>query len=472
MQKFVNLTIQKAEQRIVEGFASTELPDDQGGYFQGQRYAGDVVDTHALQKALPEYMEWANLREMHQVSAVGVVLKAEIIPGEVDVDGKRLVNPLHIVARIIDDKAWEKVKSGVYKGFSLGGSILRAALEKMGNTLVRRVTELSLTEISIVDRPANPHARILLWKSAGEPAGKNPINGGETVSKRLEKAADPAKSLAALQALHDEAETSGDLEGASLYTQAIALLLQAGGIADGDANEPPEEQPEKAPEEETPEAGDSATGEAAAEAPVEDPELQMAAQSAPLAQPETEVAVVSPVHQPLRKAGRTFSSANQAAMHKVIQALANILSGSGDQTAAAVLKCYGAPEQEGGPQPKTAAAGLAVDPAAIQKALADAPALAQMSATLEKMTHTVADLTERLQKYEAQPAPGGPVLRKVAEKALPLGVSAETPASEPPVTETSLADLRKAAALEPNPMIRAGLLNQLKDAEAAYRARN
>lgn len=77
-----------------------------------------------------------------------------------------------------------------------------------------------------------------------------------------------------------------------------------------------------------------------------------------------------------------------------------------------------------------------------------------------------------VQKYEAQPTSGGPVLRKVADKALPPGVSAETPASEPPVTETSLADLRKATALEPNPMIRAGLLNQLKDAEAAYRARN
>lgn len=465
MQKFINLTIQKAEERLVEGFASVELPDDQGGVFQGRHYVGDVVDAAGLQKALPEYMAWGNLREMHQTSAVGVVIKAEIIPGEVEVEGRRLLNPLHIVARIIDEAAWQKVKTGVYKGFSIGGQVIRAALEKMGDALVRRVTELSLTEISIVDRPANPHARILLWKSAGDPAGNNPTNGGETVTKRLEKAADPAKSLAALQALRDETETNGDLEGAALYTQAIALLLQASG----EAGEPPEEPSQDEPSDE---AGESAAGEADAAAPAEDPRLEMAAQGAPLAQPQTDAPAQTP--QPLRKAGRTFSASNQTAMHKVIQALANMLAGSGDSTAGAVLKCYGGPDREDGPQPKTAAASLPLDESALRKALADSPALAQMTGALEKVTQAVTDLAARVEKYEALPASGGPALRAVAEKALPLSAPVETgkSQSEPEITKASLADLRKAVALEPNPVIRAGLIGQLREAEAAYRARN
>jgi hypothetical protein len=203
---------------------------------------------------------------------------------------------------------------------------------------------------------------------------------------------------------------------------------------------------------------------------VEDPELQMAATGGALTQPEPPAAAAP---QPLRKAGRTFSSANQAAMHKVIQALANMLQSSGDQTAAAVLKCYGAPDQEDPTQPKTAAAALPLDETVLQKALDGSPMLGQMSAALQKMTQTVADLTSRLEKYESQPASGGPVLRQVAGKTLPLGVSTETvKPGEPEMTQASLADLRKAVALEPNPMIRAGLISQLKEAEAAFQARS
>ena len=88
------------EKRMVYGYASTEALDVQG----------EVVTKDAIAGALDEYMKFANVREMHQPSAVGVTKKAEI-------DNKGL----YIDVKVVDDAAWEKVKEGVYKGFSIGG---------------------------------------------------------------------------------------------------------------------------------------------------------------------------------------------------------------------------------------------------------------------------------------------------------------------------------------------------------------
>jgi phage head maturation protease len=126
-----------AEQRIVSGYASTETID----------MAGEIVAKQAIADALNDYMKYANVREMHMNSAAGVVEKAEI-----DEKG------LYITAKVVDDSAWAKVKTGVYKGFSIGGRVL----SKVGNT----ITKLLLTEISLVDRPCNPEAVIDIFKMA------------------------------------------------------------------------------------------------------------------------------------------------------------------------------------------------------------------------------------------------------------------------------------------------------------------
>ena len=90
------------EQRTVEGYASTEALDSQK----------EVVKREALIAALEPYMKFANIREMHGPSAVGIAHWAEI-----DEKG------LRIGATIVDPLAWEKVKAGVYKGFSIGGHV-------------------------------------------------------------------------------------------------------------------------------------------------------------------------------------------------------------------------------------------------------------------------------------------------------------------------------------------------------------
>src|SRR5277367_5974828 len=107
MRRYAPITKIDAAEHMVFGYASTEALDSQG----------EIVTREALEAALPAYMRFANIREMHQPSAVGVAREAAI-----------------------DDK-------GLY---------LNAEI----------VTGCDLTEISLVDRPANPDAVFSLWKSA------------------------------------------------------------------------------------------------------------------------------------------------------------------------------------------------------------------------------------------------------------------------------------------------------------------
>ncbi len=104
--------------------------------------------------ALGDYMKFANIREMHQLSAVGVAKEAGI-------DDKGL----YIGAKIVDDQAWLKVIEGVYKGYSIGGRVTQRDPADY-----KTITGLVLNEISLVDRPANPEAVFDYWKAAGGPA--------------------------------------------------------------------------------------------------------------------------------------------------------------------------------------------------------------------------------------------------------------------------------------------------------------
>jgi phage head maturation protease len=128
------------EEKTVEGFASTEALDSQG----------EVVKYTAIENALPDYMKFGNVREMHQASAVGKTVMAAV---------DKVKKGLWIKAKIVDKDAWEKVKEGVYNGFSIGGNIV----SKIGNA----IEELRLVEISVVDRPANPEALFSVVKFDG-----------------------------------------------------------------------------------------------------------------------------------------------------------------------------------------------------------------------------------------------------------------------------------------------------------------
>ena len=146
------------DQRMVWGFATTPTKDLQG----------EKISNDAVKKALPDYMRWRNVREMHRNSAVGVAKELNL-----SADG------LYIGAKISDDTAWQKVKDEVYKGFSVGGE----RLAKVGDV----ITDLRITEISLVDRPANPDCRIEVFKVADA----NVAREGDFVEGNDDLLADP-----------------------------------------------------------------------------------------------------------------------------------------------------------------------------------------------------------------------------------------------------------------------------------------
>jgi len=136
---FVEFVKKDNDKKEVYGYASTPALDSQG----------EIVEKEAIIKALPGYLgEWdeknqrhqyGNIREMHQPSAVGKTIQAKV-----DEKG------LWIKGKIVDKDAWEKVKEGVYAGFSIGGRVIES--------VKNRIKTIRLSEISLVDRPANPEA--------------------------------------------------------------------------------------------------------------------------------------------------------------------------------------------------------------------------------------------------------------------------------------------------------------------------
>lgn len=123
---------------IVCGHASTEALDSQG----------EIVTKEAMAAALTDYMKFANVREMHQPSAVGKTMVAEQ-----DAKGT------YIEVKVVDPVAAMKCEEGVYSGFSIGGKA--SSRDPMAKNTI---TGLRLTEISLVDRPANPEAVFTMFK--------------------------------------------------------------------------------------------------------------------------------------------------------------------------------------------------------------------------------------------------------------------------------------------------------------------
>lgn len=137
---------------IVEGVASTEDEDSDK----------EIVKADAMRSAIPDYMKFGAVREMHQPLAAGTAL-------EINVDDNNITT---LKAHIVDSEAIKKVKTGVYKGFSIGGSVTKR--DDLNKSIV---TGIQLVEISLVDRPANPSAVITCYKADGlSPAEENVID--------------------------------------------------------------------------------------------------------------------------------------------------------------------------------------------------------------------------------------------------------------------------------------------------------
>jgi len=219
-QKYVPITKVDDEERMVFGWASTPDIDSDG----------EIIKSEALEKALPEYMKFPTIREMHQPKVAGTTKQADVSK-----------KGLYIGAKILAQEAWDLIKGGGYAGFSIGGNVLK----RVGNV----IHELELVEISLVDVPANKAATIELWKK--EKISKDAetvysmanlmIQVKDKISyyrylgkdvKKLEKILEMLKQIIAVEATEAEPEPSedGPMEGyfggatPEQYKQKIQLL--------------------------------------------------------------------------------------------------------------------------------------------------------------------------------------------------------------------------------------------------------
>jgi hypothetical protein len=102
---------------------------------------------------MPEWFKsGGNIREQHSSIAAGVAKEYEAKK-----DGH------YISVLVVDPVSVKKVESGVLKGFSIGIKSPRVVRDQKAAN--GRIIDGQIVEVSLVDRPANPNAKLMLAKS-------------------------------------------------------------------------------------------------------------------------------------------------------------------------------------------------------------------------------------------------------------------------------------------------------------------
>ena len=138
---FVPITRIDKSRRMVYGYGVTDQPPRSGR---------KRITVEAMEKALPEWMKYRNIREMHQLSAVGKAQEVEMRE-----------NGIWLGSKIVDDEAWRKCEEGVYIGYSVGGKEIKST----GNDVV----DMQIREFSLVDSPDIENCQFHELVRSGEP---------------------------------------------------------------------------------------------------------------------------------------------------------------------------------------------------------------------------------------------------------------------------------------------------------------
>ena len=154
------------EKRIVSGFATLDNVDKQS----------DIVPSDVSVKAFERFK--GNIREMHMPIAVGKMIsfkQDKFYNKEED----KFYNGVFVDAYISKgaQDTWEKVLDGTLSGFSIGGTIndtedqFNPDLDKT----IRVIKDYDLSELSLVDNPANQFANIISIQKTQD--GTNKVDG-------------------------------------------------------------------------------------------------------------------------------------------------------------------------------------------------------------------------------------------------------------------------------------------------------
>lgn len=150
------------EKRLVTGFATLDNVDKEG----------DRITAEASQKAFAQWR--GNIREMHQPRAVGKAVNVESRKYLAE-DGSEY-NGVYVSAYVSKgaEDTWQKVLDGTLTGFSIGGGINQQEVEKSDSGTVRKITDYTLLELSLVDNPGNQYANLMSIE-------KNTVTGASVV---------------------------------------------------------------------------------------------------------------------------------------------------------------------------------------------------------------------------------------------------------------------------------------------------
>ncbi|AFK87713.1 hypothetical protein Tsac_2860 [Thermoanaerobacterium phage THSA-485A] len=113
---------------------------------------GQKMDMEWLKRAMPEWMLFGNIREMHQPKAVGKAQEYQFTD-----EGP------YLSAKIIDPAAVKKIKEGIYNGYSIG--VKNPVIVPDPEAPKGKIVDGQIIEVSVVDYPAYPKAKFSLVKS-------------------------------------------------------------------------------------------------------------------------------------------------------------------------------------------------------------------------------------------------------------------------------------------------------------------
>jgi HK97 family phage major capsid protein/HK97 family phage prohead protease len=139
-----------AEQRVIEGMATTPTPDRVGDVVEpkGVKHASSIPLLLHHDSRLP-----VGTVKLHKATDDGIAFTARI---------PKIDEPGTLQARV--DEAWQSIKSGLIKGVSIGFRVMDDGIELLRSGGVR-FTSTEVLELSLVAVPANAEATIQSIKS-------------------------------------------------------------------------------------------------------------------------------------------------------------------------------------------------------------------------------------------------------------------------------------------------------------------
>lgn len=400
------------QKRMYAEIAKTEAQDDGTIKVWGYASTGaedsdkETVTADAMKAALPDYMKFGAVREMHDATkAAGTAIEASV--GD---DGKTWFG-----AHVVDPTAVIKVQTGVYKGFSIGGKVTKR--DDLNKSVIKGI---KLVEVSLVDRPANPEAVITVMK-----AERTQEDDVEELADLLDGGGvTPAQVLALVKASKEPApvvvETTIE-KGMYSLSEFASVLNSVGYLctdAEWESQYEGDSSPIPAKLREWLAAGVAIFKDMAVE---ETAELvsRLAAEAAPLA-----TTVKAEGTDDLNKAGAKFSKATKDALSKIHGAC---------KEAAAHLDGLGYADDDTEKVNKVADTdGIsALTEEAIQKAISTA--IAPLNEALEKARKDNTDLTAKVEQLSKMAAPGKALLKVLSiNKSADVDTSDAQPAEAAP----------------------------------------